>query len=198
LIKKAEKLSANRSKVIPAIESKVKSLLAELGMPNATLKVELNKLGESEITQNGLDSIRFQFSANKGAPLNEISKVASGGELSRLMLCLKAMVAKLIDLPTIVFDEIDTGVSGETAFKIGKVMNDLSSSIQLLAITHLPQIASRGEEHFFVYKEVVAKKTFTRVRKLTRDERIVEVARMLSGDKPTAIAMENAKELLKN
>lgn len=113
------------------------------------------------------------------------------------MLCLKSSVAKLIDLPTIVFDEIDTGVSGETAFKIGKVMHGLSGAHQLIAITHLPQIASRGEEHFFVYKEIIGKKTYTKVKKLSNDERVVEVARMLSGDRPTAVAMENARELLK-
>ncbi|MBK7430183.1 MAG: hypothetical protein IPI62_04385 [Bacteroidetes bacterium] len=173
-------------------------MLADLGMPNAILKIEQVVLDEEELNQSGKDSIRFLFSANKGVAYSEISKVASGGELSRLMLCLKAIVAKLIDLPTVVFDEIDTGVSGETAFKIGTVMNDLSSSLQLLAITHLPQIASRGEVHFFVYKEVIGKRTFTKVSKLKSEDRIVEVARMLSGDKPTAIAMQNAKELLGN
>ena len=165
-------------------------------MPNAILKIEQSVLNGEELNANGKDEIKFLFSANKGVAYSDISKVASGGELSRLMLALKSLVAKLIELPTIVFDEIDTGVSGETAFKIGNVMNELSHSIQLLAITHLPQIASRGEEHFFVYKEVIGKRTFTKVRKLSGDERIVEIARMLSGDKPTAIAMENAKELL--
>lgn len=198
LVAKADKISASRSKVIPGIESKVKKMLAELGMPNAILKIDQEILSNEELNSNGKDSIRFLFSANKGVAYSEISKVASGGELSRLMLCLKAIVAKLIDLPTVVFDEIDTGVSGETAYKIGNVMNDLSSSLQLLAITHLPQIASRGDVHFFVYKEVIGKRTFTKVSRLSSEERIVEVARMLSGDKPTAIAMQNAKELLGN
>jgi len=198
LLSKADKISIARAKVIPGIETKVKKMLADLGMPNAILKIEQVVLDEEELNQSGKDSIRFLFSANKGVAYSEISKVASGGELSRLMLCLKAIVAKLIDLPTVVFDEIDTGVSGETAFKIGTVMNDLSSSLQLLAITHLPQIASRGEVHFFVYKEVIGKRTFTKVSKLKSEDRIVEVARMLSGDKPTAIAMQNAKELLGN
>ncbi len=196
LLSKADKISAARTKVIPGIESKVKKMLTELGMPNAILKIEQELLSSEDLNQTGKDSIRFLFSANKGVAYSEISKVASGGELSRLMLCLKAIVAKLIDLPTVVFDEIDTGVSGETAFKIGTVMNDLSSSLQLLAITHLPQIASRGEVHFFVYKEVIGKRTFTKVSRLKPEDRIVEVARMLSGDKPTAIAMQNAKELL--
>ncbi|MBK8587163.1 MAG: DNA repair protein RecN [Bacteroidetes bacterium] len=198
LLSKADKISIARAKVIPGIETKVKKMLADLGMPNAILKIEQVVLDEEELNQSGKDSIRFLFSANKGVAYSEISKVASGGELSRLMLCLKAIVAKLIDLPTVVFDEIDTGVSGETAFKIGTVMNDLSSSLQLLAITHLPQIASRGEVHFFVYKEVIGKRTFTKVSRLKSEDRIVEVARMLSGDKPTAIAMQNAKELLGN
>jgi DNA repair protein RecN (Recombination protein N) len=195
---KADKISAARAKVIPGIESKVKKMLSELGMPNAILKIEQEILANNELNLSGKDAIRFLFSANKGVAYSEISKVASGGELSRLMLCLKAIVAKLIDLPTVVFDEIDTGVSGETAYKIGNVMNDLSASLQLLAITHLPQIASRGDVHFFVYKEVIGKRTFTKVSRLSSEERIVEVARMLSGDKPTAIAMQNAKELLGN
>ena len=196
LINFASKISKAREKAIPSIELKVKKILDELGMPNAILKIEQSVLQGEELNANGKDEIKFLFSANKGVAYSDISKVASGGELSRLMLALKSLVAKLIELPTIVFDEIDTGVSGETAFKIGNVMNELSHSIQLLAITHLPQIASRGEEHFFVYKEVIGKRTFTKVRKLSGDERIVEIARMLSGDKPTAIAMENAKELL--
>lgn len=198
LLMKADKISASRAKVIPGIETKVKKMLSELGMPNAILKIEQESLANNELNLTGKDSIRFLFSANKGVAYSEISKVASGGELSRLMLCLKAIVAKLIDLPTVVFDEIDTGVSGETAYKIGNVMNDLSASLQLLAITHLPQIASRGDVHFFVYKEVIGKRTFTKVSRLSAEERIVEVARMLSGDKPTAIAMQNAKELLGN
>ncbi len=193
----SEKISGNRKKSIPGIEAKIKKLLAELSMPEAVLKIEVTDRGDDGINESGRDQIKFLFSANKGIAYADISKVASGGELSRLMLSLKASVASLMELPTIVFDEIDTGVSGETAFKIGKVMQDLSRSHQLLAITHLPQIASRGEDHFFVYKEVTGKKTYTKVRKLTYDERIVEVARMLSGDKPTAVAMENAKELFK-
>jgi DNA repair protein RecN (Recombination protein N) len=196
LNKKADIISENRNKAIPSIENKIKKLLGELGMPNAVLKIEINTLSPEEIYEGGKDRVKFLFSANKGIPFSDISKVASGGELSRLMLCLKASVAALIEMPTIVFDEIDTGVSGETAFKIGKVMQDLSSSHQLISISHLPQIASRGEDHFYVFKEVINKKTVTQVRKLSYDERVVEIARMLSGDKPTKIAMQNAKELL--
>ncbi|HRH67639.1 MAG TPA: DNA repair protein RecN, partial [Bacteroidia bacterium] len=155
----AGKISSNRNKSIPQVESGIKKLLAEVGMPNAILKIENTPYPQGEWGPNGCDQIRFLFSANKGIAYSEISKVASGGELSRLMLCLKSAVARLVELPTIVFDEIDTGVSGETAFKIGKVMQEMSKKHQLVAITHLPQIASRGEAHFFVYKDVTGKKT---------------------------------------
>ncbi|HNP48188.1 MAG TPA: DNA repair protein RecN [Bacteroidia bacterium] len=197
LTKLSTAISSKRSKSIPLIENTIKKLLSEVAMPNAVLKIENTILPEGEWGPQGIDQIRFLFSANKGIAYSEISKVASGGELSRLMLCIKSAVARLIELPSIVFDEIDTGVSGETAFKIGKVMQDMASKHQLIAITHLPQIASRGEAHFFVYKDVTGKKTFTHVKRLNSDERVVEIARMLSGDKPTAVAMANAKELLK-
>lgn len=196
--KSAAGISEKRNKVAPTIEIRLKKMLGEVGMPEAILKIDLSILSEDEINENGMDSVRFLFSANKGIPLSDMNRVASGGELSRMMLCLKASVAKLIQLPTIVFDEIDTGVSGEIAFKIGKVMQELSNAHQLVSITHLPQIASRGEDHFFVFKELTGKKTYTKVKKLSYDERVVEVARMLSGDKPTAVAIENAKELLNN
>ncbi len=197
LLNLASRISTKRGRTIPDLEQSIKKLLKEVGMPNAVLKIENSILESGEIGPNGIDSIRFLFSANKGVAYSDISKVASGGELSRLMLCLKSSIAKLVDLPSLIFDEIDTGVSGETAIRIGNLMQDMSSRHQLIVITHLPQIAGRGETHFFVYKEVLAKKTYTRVKSLSKDERIVEVARMLSGDKPTAIAIENAKELMK-
>jgi DNA repair protein RecN (Recombination protein N) len=195
LLKAADEISKNRSKALGPIESKVKKMLLDLGMPDAVLKIQMQDLPDG-ISITGKDKIQFLFSANKGIGFSDISKVASGGELSRLMLCLKAIVAKLIDLPTLIFDEIDTGVSGETAFQIGSVMKDLATNRQIIAISHLPQIAGRGEDHFFVYKEVSGKKTFTRVKKLSADERVVEIARMIGGEKPTAVAIENAKELL--
>lgn len=196
LMEKALVLSATRKKAIPQLEKKVQNLLKEVGMPEALIRIDVQILPEPGI--NGIDEVRFLFSANKGLPPGEIGKLASGGELSRLMLALKTAVAKVVSLPCIIFDEIDTGVSGETAFRIGKVMQDLSRDHQLIAITHLPQIASRGESHFFVYKDKSGKKTATRVRKLEGDERTVEIARMLSGDKPTAVSLENARELLKS
>ncbi|MCX6292163.1 MAG: DNA repair protein RecN [Bacteroidetes bacterium] len=198
IIASAQLVSANRNKVIPHIEKEIGKLLKEVSLENAVFKIENNVLPEDKFNANGIDQVRFLFSANKGVACADISKVASGGELSRLMLCIKASVAKLIFLPTIIFDEIDTGISGETAVSVGKVLKELSGRHQLIAITHLPQIAGRGESHYFVYKEITGKKTFTKVRKLNADERIVEIAKMLSGEKPSAIAMENAKELLKN
>jgi DNA repair protein RecN (Recombination protein N) len=198
LKKSALKISANRNKVIPQLSGEIKKLLGEVSMPDAVLKIQNDVKAEDNFSADGIDEIRFLFSANKGVAYQDINKVASGGELSRLMLCIKAAVAKLISLPTIIFDEIDTGVSGETAVNVGKVLKNLSGHHQLIAITHLPQIASRGDAHYFVYKEVLNKKTYTKVRKLSNEERTVEIAKMLSGEKPSAVALENAKELLKN
>ncbi len=198
LIALAHRISGNRNKAIPVIETEIKKLLSEVSLPNAILKIENTILNDDNLNTNGIDQIRFLFSANKGVAYSDISKVASGGELSRLMLCIKSSVAKLIELPTIIFDEIDTGISGETAVNVVRVLKNMSKQHQLITITHLPQIAGRGESHYFVYKEVTGKKTFTKVRKLNADERIVEIAKMLSGEKPSAVAIENAKELLKN
>jgi DNA repair protein RecN (Recombination protein N) len=191
-------ISTNRNKAIPQLTSEIRKLLKEVSMPDAVLKIENKVRTEDDFNADGIDEISFLFSANKGVVYQPINKVASGGELSRLMLCIKASVAQLISLPTIIFDEIDTGVSGETAVNVGKVLKNLSRHHQLVTITHLPQIAGRGDAHFYVYKEVSNKKTTTNVRKLTNDERTVEIAKMLSGEKPSAVALENAKELLKN
>ena len=198
LLSIGHRISDNRNQAIPTIETEIKKLLGEVSLPNATLKIDNKVLNEDEFNLQGMDRVRFLFSANKGVAYQDISKVASGGELSRLMLCIKASVAKLIKLPTMIYDEIDAGISGETAINVGKVLKNLSTRHQLIAITHLPQIAGRGEAHYFVYKEVTGKKTYTSVRKLNGDERIVEIAKMLSGEKPSAVAIENAKELLKH
>jgi DNA repair protein RecN (Recombination protein N) len=136
------------------------------------------------------------FSANKGSDFKELNKVASGGELSRLMLSIKSFIAKLTALPTIIFDEIDTGVSGDVADKVGSIMEQMSSSMQVVAITHLPQIASKGASHLFVYKEDVDDRTLSRIRRLKKDERVQEIAKMLSTGTPTTAAIKNAKELL--
>ena len=205
LEKSAAQLSANRAKAIPDIEKQVIAALAEMGMANSTLKIEQvvrksesPQVGKNAETfnKNGIDEIRFLFSANKGHALSEMSKVASGGELSRLMLSIKSLIAKYTALPTIIFDEIDTGVSGEVANKVGQIMERLSENLQVITITHLPQIASKGQSHYFVYKDDESATTYTRIRQLDEQERIVEIAKMLSGDKPGESALQNARELL--
>lgn len=191
----SKKIAANRKKVIPKIEKDLSSLLSSLSMPNAQLKVEHTELPSFTVT--GTDKVSFLFSANKGSEFKELNKVASGGELSRLMLSIKSSLAKLTALPTIIFDEIDTGVSGDVADKIGIIMNQMAESIQVITITHLPQIASKGASHLFVYKADKNNKTYSSIKKLTAEERIQEVAKMLSTGNPTAAAINNAKELLK-
>jgi len=199
----AAELSTNRAKAIPAIETNVLQSLAEMGMNNSNLKIELTAPGHNSpsgglgaLGTNGFDAIRFLFSANKGHALAEMSKVASGGELSRLMLSIKSLVAKNTALPTIIFDEIDTGVSGEVANKVGQIMEQLANNLQVITITHLPQIAGKGQNHYFVYKDDTAATTYTRIKQLNKDERVLEIAKMLSGDKPGESALQNARELL--
>jgi DNA repair protein RecN (Recombination protein N) len=206
----AKQLSANRKKVIPKIEREILASLAEMGMGNALLKIEQNvkqPLAEKEksnfqqqvstyLSKSGIDYIRFLFNANKGHALAEMSKVASGGELSRLMLSIKSLIAKNTALPTIIFDEIDTGVSGEVANKVGQIMERLASNLQVITITHLPQIASKGNSHYFVYKDDDSATTYTRIKQLNQQERVLEIAKMLSGDKPGESALQNARELL--
>jgi len=205
LEKLAAQLSVNRQKAIPDIEKQVLATLAEMGMGNSSLKIEqvpppppkggVDSL-KAMLTVTGIDNIRFLFSANKGHALAEMSKVASGGELSRLMLSIKSIVAQYTALPTIIFDEIDTGVSGEVANKVGLIMERLAKNLQVITITHLPQIASKGQSHYFVYKDDSEAATFTRIKQLSNDERVLEIAKMLSGDKPGESALQNARELL--
>ena len=149
-----------------------------------------------KLSDSGIDIVRFLFSANKGHSLAEMSKVASGGELSRLMLSIKSLIARYTALPTIIFDEIDAGVSGEVANKVGQIMERLAENLQVITITHLPQIASKGQSHYFVYKDNDSATTYTRIRQLDEKERVVEIAKMLSGDKPGESALQNARELL--
>jgi DNA repair protein RecN (Recombination protein N) len=201
LEKSAEKLSANRKKVIPSIEKQILQTLAEMGMANSNIKIELSDAPAhnsplGSLGDNGVDVIRFLFNANKGHSLSEMSKVASGGELSRLMLSIKSLIAQNTALPTIIFDEIDTGVSGEVANKVGQIMEKLAGNLQVITITHLPQIASKGKSHYFVYKDDKAATTYTRIKQLDQQERILEIAKMLSGDKPGESALQNARELL--
>ncbi len=189
----AEKISAARHKQAAPLEQQVNKLLAQVGMPNARLKVQLT---ETALKADGADQIELLFDANKSGAFNALAKVASGGELSRLMLCIKSLVAKKMDLPTLIFDEIDTGISGEAARQVGLIMKELAMSRQVICITHQPQIAGKGDAHFFVYKENDGKMLRTHIRHLTQAERITHIAQMLSGDKPTAAAMENARELV--
>jgi DNA repair protein RecN (Recombination protein N) len=196
LRKMAMELSANRVKSFSLVIKDILTNLKELGIPNAQLQIE-HSTHEEQLDKDGYDDIKILFSANKGQQPESISKVASGGELSRLMLCIKSLLAKKEKLPTIIFDEIDTGVSGEVALKMGAIMRNLSESIQVISITHLPQIAGLGKYHYYVYKDHTAKETATKIKELDASERIVEIAKMLSGDNPSAGALENAKELLK-
>lgn len=193
---KGEKLAKKREEAAPVLAKEVKEMLGELGMPAAQLKVLIERIPEPK--ESGFDKVTFLFTANKGAELQPLNKVASGGELSRLMLSLKAMLSKSASLPTIIFDEIDTGISGDIAAKAGAIMHRMGAHMQVITITHLPQVASKGDAHLFVYKEEVNKKTVSRIKTLTDKQRIEEIAKMLSAGKPGDAARENAKELLAN
>jgi DNA repair protein RecN (Recombination protein N) len=195
LQKAADGITKQRKAQLPAFEQKVNALLAQVGMPNARLKVEV-----TTVTLNafGQDHIEFLFDANKSNQFAPIRKVASGGELSRLMLCIKSLVARSVALPTLIFDEIDTGISGEAARQVGAIMKELANGIQVICITHQPQIAGKADAHYFVYKTEQAGKVTTSVRLLEQEERINKIAQMLGGEKPTAAALENAREMVTN
>jgi DNA repair protein RecN (Recombination protein N) len=191
----SEEISEKRKSVLPEIESKVTGLLRQLGIPNAKFKISLTHL--KEFTPTGIDQADFLFSANKQIEPENLAKIASGGELSRVMLSLKSLLTKNNNLPTIIFDEIDSGVSGEVADKVGQILSGMGQYMQVINITHLPQVASRGTRHYHVYKDDTDNSTFTRVKLLSPEERILEVARLLSGSEVTETAMKNARELLK-
>jgi len=190
----AKDLSDKRQKSTAGIEQNIKTMLMGLSMANAQFKIELKPL--DALSFNGQDSISFLFTANKGAEFKELHKTASGGELSRLMLCLKALLAERTALPTIIFDEIDTGVSGDVADKIGNILFAMGKTMQVITITHLPQMASKGGNHLFVYKSDSKDKTTSSIKALNKEERIAEIAKMLSTGTPTETALKNAKELL--
>ena len=170
-------------------------MLKLLGIPNPTFKVSINTITEPDV--NGMSDVRFLFSANKQMPAEEISKVASGGEVSRLMLCIKSLLSDYKGLPTLIFDEIDAGVSGDIAEKVGSIMKEMSGGRQVMAITHLPQVASQGNAHFLVYKEESASAANTNIKSLSDEERVHEIAKLLSGEEVTGAALTNARELLK-
>ena len=195
LEKQAEILHTKRESAASPMQLRVEDQLKQLGIPNARFRVELVKTENFDV--NGYNQVRFLFSANKQLSLEEISRVASGGEISRLMLCIKSMVSDRKGMPTLIFDEIDAGVSGEIADKVGGIMDHLAEGRQVIAITHLPQVASRGASHFVVYKEDTSDATYTRIRKLQPEERITEIAAMLSGEEVTEAALSNARVLLR-
>ena len=190
----AEILLEKRRKTIPSLKEELESLLGILGMPNARFNIDL--LPSDRFLLNGKDQLVFEFSANKGSQFGTLKKVASGGELSRIMLSIKAILSRFKTLPTIIFDEIDTGVSGEVSYKIGGVMHRMSQYMQVITISHLPQVAAKGTHHFKVYKETINQSTYTQLKKLKPEDRILEIAQMLGGEEISETAIQHAKELL--
>ena len=191
----AEKISSARKAQVDSFVKRVNQLLKQVGMPNARLQVQVQ---DSTLSATGKDAISFLFDANKSNRFEPLHKVASGGELSRLMLTVKSLVAQKLQLPTLIFDEIDTGISGEAAKQVGIIMKELAKSHQVISITHQPQIAARADAHYFVYKDILNDQVRTSIRRLSNDERITAIAKMLSGEKPTAAALENAREMVGN
>lgn len=191
----AGKLTKKRAAAAPLFSKSVKETLTQLGMANAELNISMEQL--KEYKETGLDKVTFLFSANKGSDAQPLSKVASGGELSRFMLSLKSLLAKHTALPTIIFDEIDAGISGDIAAKTGSILEKMAATMQVITITHLPQVACKGKTHLFVYKQEQGKRTVTRIKQLNKEERVEEIAKMLSAGKVGDAALRNAKELLK-
>lgn len=194
LRKKASEIHASRKEIIPKFIKEIETILADLGMPNATLKIKLE--AQEEFFQNGYDKLSWLLAANKGGSYNDIKKAASGGELSRIMLAVKSILATYSNLPTIIFDEIDTGVSGDIAQKMSIILQKMGKVMQVIAITHLPQIAGKGQTHFKIYKEDAANSTITNIRELKAEERVEELAMMLGGKNISESAVAHAKALL--
>lgn len=190
----ADELSDRRQAVIPGYEQKVVDMLTQLAMPYAQLKIENRKL--EHLSPTGLDEVQFLFAANRGSRLQQIKDVASGGELSRLALVTKSLVASAIPLPTLIFDEIDSGISGDVALKMGNILRNLSNEHQVVTITHSPQVASKADRHYFVFKVDKPDRTITNVRLLSDDDRVRAIAVMLSQSPPSESALVNARELL--
>ena len=194
LNKLTEELSGRRQAVISKVEEKVISILKQVGIPNARFSVLHSRL--EDFTLQGTDKVEFLFSANKQAAKQDIGKIASGGELSRLMLAIKSLISSSLELPTIIFDEVDAGVSGEIAEKVGLIMKSMSENMQVINITHLPQVAAKGDYHYLVYKYDQDKESITDIKLLESEERVLELAKMLSGEELTEAAISNARELL--
>ncbi|MFY8107845.1 MAG: DNA repair protein RecN [Bacteroidia bacterium] len=192
----ANELHLKRELALNPMKLRVLELLNDVAIPQAQFEVKLEKAADENLHSNGLNQLNFLFSANKGFPIKPLNEVASGGELSRLMLCLKSLISDKVELPSIVFDEIDTGISGEAALRVAQVMKAHATKHQVIAITHLPQIASKADNHFYVYKNHEEDQTLTQIRTLTEDERIHEIARMLSGENPGQAVLTAAKEMM--
>ena len=190
----ASKIHKNRAEAVPVLTDKLAAILEQLGMANARFNIQLTL--KEEFYANGKDEIQFLFSANKGSDFGLLKKVASGGEMSRIMLAVKSVLSQYSKLPTIIFDEIDTGVSGEIAHKMGEIMKTMSENMQVFAITHLPQITGKGKDHFKVYKVIKENQTQSELKLLSNDERVIEIAQMLSGSTISDSALNHAKELL--
>jgi DNA repair protein RecN (Recombination protein N) len=194
LQKQAAELTARRKNILPEIENDVNGMLLLLGIPNALFRVRHSEMGD--FTESGKDAVEFLFSANKQVQPQEISKVASGGELSRLMLSIKSLLTDSLELPTIIFDEVDSGVSGEIAEKVAAIMKKMSHGKQVINITHLPQVAGKGDFHYLVHKYDDSEASITDIKLLNDEDRVLEIARMLSGEELTEAAISNARELL--
>ncbi|MGN6568426.1 MAG: DNA repair protein RecN, partial [Flavipsychrobacter sp.] len=195
LLSIADKLSLNRKKVAPEITAKINELLAAVGMPNARFDILLKN--NIEPGPMGMDTVSFLLDANKSGQFLPVHKAASGGEMSRIMLCIKSLTAQAMHLPTLIFDEVDTGISGEAARQVAVLLRDLSKYHQVICITHQPQVAAKGTKHFYVYKDVdTTGRITTRLRILQQDERVLAIAQMIGGEKPSEAAMQNARELV--
>lgn len=195
LLSEAQKLSESRKSTAPVLSEKINELLQLVGMPNARLKIEVLPL--SEPSDNGMDEIRFLLDANKSGQFLPVYKAASGGEMSRIMLCIKSLTARAMHLPTLIFDEVDTGISGEAARQVGVLLQNLGQHHQVICITHQPQVAAKGERHYFIYKELDNNNRITtRVRTLKPEERIRAIAQMIGGESPSEAALQNARELV--
>ena len=195
LIASGKLLSTKRTQAIPSMEAELKTLLADLGMKEAYVNIKQESI---EPSANGADKISFLFTANKGVAPQELKTAASGGEFSRLMLAMKYILADKMAMPTIIFDEIDTGISGEIAIKVGKLMKQMTDKHQIICISHMPQMASQAEAHYYVYKDHSSDRTVSKVKLLTNEERIREIAQMIGGDNPTESAVQSARELIGN
>lgn len=195
LVDKANKISAKRKKTAPKFDKTIHEMLVPLSMENAYIKVDIQALDKPG--PSGMDQITFLFASNKGSDFKPLKDIASGGEISRLTLCIKSIVADAMTLPTLIFDEIDTGVSGEVASRMGEILAQLAEKHQVMSITHSPQIAAKADRHFFVHKNDKPDRTVTAIKELDRAGRITEIAKMLSGNPPSEAAIANAKELMK-